>query len=718
MAFSEEELKDLMQKYKERIKQNLVIEDEPSVISRQYSEFKTELKPEKEGIYEKLCKISEKIFKITPDKKTEEALKEAIDICHLSITPTGALSFAILFPLFLIVGMSLMGFLIFGSLIVVLLAFILGLILMVVLQKMPFIIADNWRLKASNQMVLCIFYVVSYMRHTSNLELAINFAAEHLSPPLATDLKKVLWNVETQKYSSVKESLDNYLETWKKWNMEFVEAMHLIESSLYESSEDRRITALERALQLILDETYERMLHYAHNLKQPITMLHMLGIILPILGLVILPLVVNFLGNVKWYHLAVLYNVMLPIIVYYMGRGLLEKRPTGYGDVDVSETNPEYKKFSNIIIKIGKSELKISPKAISVFLFVSCFLIGLLPIIIYHISPDFVSGVDSAFQSFKFFEYKESVIEPGKTVGPYGIGASVFSLFLTCGIGISIGIYYYLSSKNLITLRNRTRDLEKEFASALFQLGNRIGDGLPVEIACQKVSETMKGTLSGKFFEIISINLQKLGMGLNQAIFDKSKGALSYFPSNMLESSMKVFVESAKKGPIVVSNALMNVSRYIKEMHSVNERLKDLLGDIISSMKTQISFITPVIAGIVVGITSMVTTIIGKLGEQLTASSGIEGEMASTYSLLLKMFGDGIPTYYFQIVVGIYVVEIIYILAILSSGIENGSDKLGEKNYIGNSLIKSSLLYGIVALAVMVMFNLIALGIMKGTGVI
>ncbi|MEM2121599.1 MAG: hypothetical protein QXU20_03005, partial [Candidatus Woesearchaeota archaeon] len=330
----------------------------------------------------------------------------------------------------------------------------------------------------------------------------------------------------------------------------------------------------------------------------------------------------------------------------------------------------------------------------------------------------FVSAVDNSFEAFKFFEYKESTIQPGKTIGPYGLGASVFSLFITCGIGVSIGIYYYLTSKNLVMLRNRTRDLEKEFASALFQLGNRIGDGLPVEIACQKVSETMKGTLSGKFFEIISINLQKLGMGLNQAIFDKTKGALSYFPSNMLESSMKVFVESAKKGPIVVSNALMNVSRYIKEMHSVNERLKDLLGDIISSMKTQISFITPVIAGIVVGITSMVTTIIGKLSEQL-ASGGVEGsELSGTYEMMKRMFGDGIPTYYFQIVVGIYVVEIIYILAMLSSGIENGSDKLGERHYIGNSLIKSSLLYGLVAFLVMIMFNLIALGIMKGTGVI
>ena len=55
-----------------------------------------------------------------------------------------------------------------------------GLTIIFPLQSLPSMLANNWRLKASNQMVLCIFYVVTYMRHTSNLERAIEFAAHHL----------------------------------------------------------------------------------------------------------------------------------------------------------------------------------------------------------------------------------------------------------------------------------------------------------------------------------------------------------------------------------------------------------------------------------------------------------------------------------------------------------------------------------------------------------
>jgi hypothetical protein len=61
-------------------------------------------------------------------------------------------------------------------------------------------------------MVPAILYVVVYMRHTSNLERAIKFASEHLQAPLALDFKKIFWDVEIGRYSTLKGSLDAYLE--------------------------------------------------------------------------------------------------------------------------------------------------------------------------------------------------------------------------------------------------------------------------------------------------------------------------------------------------------------------------------------------------------------------------------------------------------------------------------------------------------------------------
>ncbi len=703
-------IKDIQKKYKKKLEQELGIDDIPitqSTSSREYKQFKDEIKPAHQNFYEKACALSEKILNTKPDKAKEPELIEAIGMAHLNITPAGATSFGLLAPLLIILIGSFISFGIFNEFFFVFFFLILGVSLIGPFSRLPMSIANSYRLKASNQMVLCIFYIVTFMRHSSNLEGAIQFASDHLAPPLSLDLRKVLWDVETEKFSTIQESLDAYLETWKKYNFEFIESFHLIESSLYEASDKHRVESLDRALDVILSETYEKMLHYAHNLKSPITMLHMLGIILPILGLVILPLVVSFMGNVKWLHIAALYNVALPLSVYFLGKTTLSTRPSGYGDTDISEQKPELKKYKNVNVT---SNFGFSPAYIAIFIGFVFILIGLSPVIIHAMNPEF--DVQLLDGKFSFLNYKGTG-EAEK--GPYGLGASLISVMVTIGLGVSFGLYYKLKSKDVISIRETSKKLETEFASAIFQLGNRLGDGLPVEMAVGRVSQAMQGTLSGNFFETVSSNIRRLGMNINQALFDKKYGALLNFPSTLIESSMKVLVESIRKGPKIAAMALMNISRYIKEIHKVDERLKDLMADILSSMTTQIKFLTPVIAGIVVGITSMVTFIIGKLTDKMTAAS-TDGGIAGANIADAAIFSEGIPTFYFQIIVGIYVVQITYILTVLSNTISNGSDKLGENYQLGQNLSKGAVLYALVSSSVMLLFNFIAASILSSQG--
>ncbi|MBW2970776.1 hypothetical protein KY320_01295, partial [Candidatus Woesearchaeota archaeon] len=680
------------------------------IASRQYAEFRREIMSAPLNMYEKFCNASEGILKLKPDAKKAELLEESIKISHLNITPTGAYSFTILSTFIILFIGAVLGLVILKSGFIMLVFLLTAGMVLVIADKFPAYLANNWRLKASNQMVICIFYVATYMRHTSNLEKAIEFASEHVLPPLSLDLKKVLWDVETERYGSVKESLDNYLESWRKWNLEFIESFHLIEASLYEPSEARRLSFIDKALEVILQETYERMLHYAHNLKNPITMLHMLGIILPILGLVILPLMVSFMESVRWYHIALVYNFILPLAVYYLGKNILSQRPTGYGESDITETNPNLKKLKNIIIKIGQKEIVINPIFIALLIAAVPLFIGIFPLLIHWISPSF----DIQFGNFILLDYMPSKINPGRIIGPFGLGAAMFSLFIPLGIGMGVASYYLMRSKNIIKIREDAKALENEFASGLFQLGNRIGDGLPIEIAFDRVGKVMQGTKSGDFFTLVSNNITKLGMGMKSAIFDKSRGALVYFPSRIIASSMEVLLQSAQKGPLVCSQALMNVSQYIKEIHRVNERLRDLLADIISSMKSQIKFLAPAIAGIVVGITAMISTILKSLSKEM---GKISTDVASaSVSGIPDMFGDGIPPYYFQIVVGLYVIQIVYVLTILANGVENGSDKLNEIAMIGRNIRSSIILYTIIAGSITIVFNIVAMSIMGAIG--
>jgi Flp pilus assembly protein TadB len=689
---------DLRAEVQHRLKQELAAKKGSDTSSSEYHTFRKDNLPSHLSLYERAANFAGSVVSISAGKR-EKALQEQLDVAHLSCSPGSVLSLSVLFPFVvffvsavLTVALPLVfqanafyasgGSLSALPLYYLLFSMVLGVMAYVPLANMPYFLAQRHRQRASNQMVVAVFYIVTFMRHTPNLELALEFAADHIGPPLSFDLKKVLWDVETETYQTVSESLDAYLVQWRDSAREFIEAIHLIQASLYETSNDRRVSSLDKALEVMLDETYEKMLHYAQELKGPITMLHMLGIILPILGLVILPLAVSFFDT-HWTIIFSLYNVLLPLGVFYLGKRILVTRPTGYGE---SETVDRVltKKASNAALVAAAAGFAL-------------FLVGVSPLILHAINPSF----DVSFGAFELLGYVE---DGSRLVGPFGLGAGLLSLFVTLSLGVGLGWYFVNKVKETIIVRRRTKQLEQEFASALFQLGNRIGNGVPVELAFGRVAEMMEGTAAGVFYQRVATNIQQLGMGVDEAIFDRQHGVLKDFPSNLIESSMKVLVESAKKGPVEASKALMSMSNYIKEMHRVDERLKDLLADVISSMRSQINFLLPTIAGIVIGITSMITTVLGQVRAQSEAFGGVEGAGIQ----LTEMFGLGIPTYYFQIIVGVYVVQVTLILAYLISGIENGVDPVSEDWVRGRSLLLSTGLYVVIALVVMLLFNTIA----------
>ena len=686
--------------------------------SPEFRQFEEENKLLVHSWYERACKFCGSIIRISPGKDQEAIIQDSIDTCKMNIQPADTFSFAVLGPfLYMILGLILSLTVFGGSLFFVAFFLLSGISIMIPLTKLPGILASTYRMKVSKDIVIAIFYIVTYMRQNSNLERAIEFAAAHVSGALGSELMKILWDVESEKYSNIKESLDAYLVRWSKTNAEFLEAMNLIESSLYESREENRVALLDKALDVILNETYEKMLHYSHDIQSPISTLHMMGVILPILGLVILPLMVSFMEGVMWYHISVIYNVIIPVVVYFVGKNILSKRPGGYGGSQMDENNPQLQKLKDERTILG---MHVSPMVAALLVAIPLFLIGISPIIAHYAiggeDNDIFFGRDElrGNPGMPLLDYREGVDASGNIIfrGPYSIIATLMGICIVLSLGLGVGVYYYVKTKGLVEIREKTKALEDEFGSAIFQLGNRLGDGFPLEMSFGKVVEVMPDSKPGQFFSIIDGNIRRLGMSPEQAIFDGKNGAILFFPSALILSTMKVLTESIKKGPEVAARAMMNVARYVKEMHAVEERLNDLMSEVLSSMRSLINFLAPVISGIVVGITAMITNIIGTLGKALGNLSGGAAEQAGALQGLTDMFGDGIPTYGFQIVVGLYIVQIIFIISQTINGISNGDDKLGEEHTISRNLIKGTLLYAILTFAVMVIFNTIAMSIL------
>jgi len=107
-------------------------------------------------------------------------------------------------------------------------------------------------------------------------------------------------------------------------------------------------------------------------------------------------------------------------------------------------------------------------------------------------------GIDF-LENIPAFDFK---IHPdtGKTVGPFGIIALMMSLLIPLSIALFFSIAYKTKTKDLIKARDDTKQLEREFTNSLFQLGNRLGDGTPAEVAFSKVADSTQGLKTENFF--------------------------------------------------------------------------------------------------------------------------------------------------------------------------------------------------------------------------
>ncbi|OIO42178.1 hypothetical protein AUJ63_02765 [Candidatus Pacearchaeota archaeon CG1_02_35_32] len=709
--------RDIIKKYEKKIESEL--KNKKQSYSREYSQFKQEMLPEMTR-YKRWTEALGNIVKINLAEKDRTKTQGYLNTAHIDVTPEQALTLSIIsliLSFFGVVSIILGWFFVTGEFQVLLLflGLIASLFVFYYTYTMPKRLANSWRMKASSQMVPAILYVVVYMKHTSNLERAIEFASQHLEIPLALDFRKIIYDVEIGKYSTIKQSLDTYLENWEEYAPEFVEAFHLIESSLFEPSETRRVQILEKALQVILDGVYEKMLKYTREIRSPLTNIYMLGIILPTLGLALLPLASALLqGLVQWQHIFVIFNIIVPFFVFYMTSEILFKRPGGHGESSVLELNPDYPKYASK-----------KPWITAFIIALPLLLLGMLPFIfqVSFITSSLGLQSDYTFQELGIpffeqellFDFKDTGL--GRKVGPFGLPAVLLSMFIPLSIALFFALTYRKKTKEMIKARDSTKSLEKEFTNSLFQLGNRIGDGTPAELVFGKVAQSTQGQKTQKFFLLVDQNIKQAGMSIEKAIFDKKRGAIIYFPSALISTSMKILIESVKKGLQVAARSLMSISEYVKNINRITERLRDLLAEIVSDMKSNMTFLAPLLAGIVVGLSSMIALILNRL----TLLSNLVGDTSSVgqgfaFASITELFDitSVIPPYYMQLAIGIYIVEIIFILTTALVTVDSGKDPLKTKYDLSKNLLRGTALYLIASIVTTITLSVLAIVALGG----
>jgi len=643
--------------------------------SKEYEEFLEEFRLRRMTFYEVMCASFESLIPFNPPNTAK--IQEAIDFAHMNLTPRGSFAlcifFAVLFPaFFLSVGFLLS--ILTPPYIVLIATFTLAIFWY--LYSLPLALATSFRIRASSEMVLAIVYMTIGMKVVPNIEYAIKFAASNLKGPLARDLKKIIWDVYTGKQISMLDALDPFMNKWKRENEEFTKAIFLIKSSFFESAE-RRNKVLNEAINVVLNGTKERMKHYAQDLKSPLTVLNALGILLPVIGLVFFPIMSIFLPDlIQPAFLVIGYNIMLPIVIYWMMKTYLEKRPATFHQPDISR-HPAFMKEK---------------------LFNLIFILSIV-----------IPSVIIALSYWQITLIKDPVSFP----------LLAYSLAITWAVSGGIIIYTVFTTIKKLKLREEIVQIESELGEVLFQLGQQVTRGMPIENALKESLPRIREMKISKMVEKILYNMETFGMTFTAAVFDKNAGAINYYPSNLIDAVMKAVTEISKGGMVVLSDAMLSISTYLKNMHDVEEDLKDLLEDVASTMSMQALLLAPMSAGIVVALTAMVIQLVqilkvavDKIQNQLT-SYGPLGSMGNGFFGSILQVNKIIPIQNFQLVVGFYLVEVVAMISIFTSIINYGDDKLLRKYNLGKLLLYATLIYsGVLLLIYFAFTSIIPIGTM------
>ena len=637
-----------------------------NIYSKEYKEFlKGETTLKKLSLYEKLCNISEKTLPISPWKDLTEKYYNAISFSHLNISPRGAFSLVLLatilsvgIPTFLLILFNITLLPGIFSLSTALLIAVLGVTVFYYLYDYPFHFATIFRIKASAEMVMAIIYMTISMRVSPNIENAIEFAAKNLSGPLSVDLHQLLWDMYLRKFDSASTALDSFINKWKRDNSEFAQSLYLIKTSTIESP-SRREKVLDEAVSVMLDGTRERMKNYSQELKTPVTVLNALGILLPVIGLVFLPMIAIFMPEtIKPVFIIVGYNIFLPLVVYWLMKTYLEKRPYSFHQPDISK-HPKFRKQKR-------------------------WLFPLLGVVI--ALPPIVFGSYQILSSTKIFSFN----------------MLVYSLLISLGISMGIAAYSIFSVIQKLKLRDEIAQIENEFAEVLFQLGNQITRGIPLEKTLKNITPQIQNLKISKFFEKILYNIETFGMTLEQAIFNKENGAIREYPSKLIEAIMHAVVEISKRGMVTASKAMITISSYLKDSHDVEEEMKDMLSEVTSTMQMQAILLAPLSSGIIVALSAMIMNMLVMLKGMV---EGIYGQLTQYGPLGVAgggLFGSIInldkiiPVHTFQLIVSIYMIEVVSMLSIFLSIIQNGDENLLKRLSLGKTLMLSFAIYAVV----------------------
>jgi len=407
------------------------------------------------------------------------------------------------------------------------------------------------------------------MQLQPSIEKGLSFATEHSEGILSDRLREVMWKPLTRCGRSLSSSLLEFTESLGEANESLRQSIHLIMSSSRERTREGVNRLLDKANAIVLTGIRDNVDRYVASLSMPTMVLFALGILLPVMLFSILPLlsigttfevpdpsyqdVVN--PGIQTPMLAFLLLVVFPLSSFYYARSTLSRSPL--------------RVYQGIRFKYTRGLLAGSA-------------IWIASVAAIQLSD--LGGVQ-----------------------PYII-LLVLAIPPSC---LLLARCRREHNMRMVRLQG-----EKNFASAIYQVGSRMASGSSFETA---IEDAAKSGTKSTFTDLVSTVKYRSKMSRISAQRALAEELGSFKISPLLGGAMKIIAECSERNPAGAGHVALNLAQYLSDLRSCESKIEETLRGLVDMMRSTSMIFAP----IVLGITS---SLVGILSEYGVSSSGLLSE--------------------------------------------------------------------------------------------
>lgn len=448
-------------------------------------------------------------------------------------------------------------------------------------------------------------------------ERAAAFAAASDDGPLAESLAAHVRRAR----GTPRSGLGSFADEWSRWFPELKRSTTLLRTASTAPPE-RRDRALDRALDVVVSGTRDRLAAFVGDVRGPVTGLYAFGVLLPIALVALVPAARATGAPISISTVIVVYDVLLPLGLIAASAWLLVRRPVAFPPPRVTHSHP------------GVPDRR-------------------WPAIGGGIAAALVAGAAASF------------LLPSWTVS-------------IAGIGTGAGVALVLDARPRRQVHEHVRDVESGLPDALTLIGGRVAEGESVEAAIEEAGEVVDGA-TGELFADGARRCETLRIGIRDA-FVGEDGALRDLPSDRAHGAAALLAIAAREGR-PAGDVLLDLADQLEALNELESEARRDLATVTGTLTNTAAVFGPLVAGATVALASAMepATGVGAIGadgvglESVApggSASGVEtaGSRevdARTNTMAIAALGRAI---------GAYVLQLAAILTALATALERGFD--------------------------------------------